>query len=303
MGGKTAIMFPGQGSQAVGMGRDICAIHPEAAAVFDRADQLLNRDLTELIFDGPAEILNETVNTQLAVYAMNHAAYVLYKKSGRPADFSLGHSLGEYNALVAARVIDFDEGLALVAERGSLMQEAASRRSGKMLAVLGLEDDEVSRIVSDAPSGGFLSVANYNCPGQVVVSGESTAVDVLKERFADAGAKKVVELNVSGGFHSPLMAAAADEFKEDLNNAEFAQASIPVCSNFTGELSSDPEVLRDALKQQMTGSVQWTKSVKTVMNAGAGRFVELGEGKILSGLVKRIAGSDASIDNGRNAYE
>ncbi len=301
MGGKTALLFPGQGSQVVGMGKDIYENHPEAAAVFDRADQLLNRDLTKLMFEGPAESLSETVNTQLAIFVMNHASYTLYKKAGRPAAFVLGHSLGEYNALAAAGVFDFEEGLALVAERGSLMQEAAQRRRGKMLAVLGLEDDEVNRIVAKA--GGFLSVANYNCPGQVVVSGESAAVDALKERFAEAGAKKVVELNVSGGFHSPLMAAAADEFKEDLSNVEFRQASIPVCSNYTGKLSSDPETLREAVKQQMTGSVQWTRSVRTVIGAGAGRFVELGSGRILSGLVKRIAGPGASIENGRNVYE
>lgn len=296
MGGKTALMFPGQGSQVVGMGRDIYESYPEAAAVFDRADKLLNRDLAELMFDGPIEKLTETVNAQLAMYVMNHASYTLYKKSGRPADFALGHSLGEYNALVAGQVLNFEDGLALVAERGSLMQEAAARRPGKMLAVLGLEDDEVSRIVSSSGTG-ILSVANYNCPGQVVVSGESAAVDSLKNSFAKAGAKKVVELNVSSGFHSPLMAMAADEFKEDLSNVEFKPASMPVCSNYTGKLSSDPGVLLDALKQQMTGSVQWTMSVRTVIKAGAGRFIELGEGRILSSLVKRIAGPDALIEN------
>jgi [acyl-carrier-protein] S-malonyltransferase len=301
--GKTALLFPGQGSQEIGMGRDIYESHPEAAGIFDRADRLLNRDLAELMFSGPIEKLTETVNAQLAIYIVNHASYTLYKKSGRPADFVLGHSLGEYNALVAARVLGFEDGLGLVAERGSLMQEAAARRSGKMVAVLGLEDDEVDRIVASASHLEFLNVANYNCPGQVVVSGESAAVDVLRSQFIEAGAKKVVELNVHGGFHSPLMAAAADEFKEDLSNVAFKPALLPVCSNFTGELSSDPGVLLGALKRQMTGSVQWTKSMNAIINAGAGSFVELGAGRILSGLAKRIAGPDAEIVNGRKAYE
>lgn len=303
MAGKTALIFPGQGSQEVGMGRDLYESYPAAAAVFERADGLLNRNLTEIMFNGPLEKLTETVNTQLALYVMNHVSFVLYKNSGRPADFALGHSLGEYNALVAAEVLDFEDGLALVAERGSLMQEAAARRPGKMLAVLGLADDAVARIVEDASGSGFVSVANYNCPGQVVVSGESAVIDSLKERFAKAGAKKVIELNVSGGFHSPLMAAAADEFKEDLSNVEFKPAVMPVCSNYTGALSQDPEVLLDALKQQMTGSVQWTKSVNAVIEQGVDKFVELGAGRTLSGLVKRIAGPDAVIVNGRSAYE
>lgn len=303
MGDKTALIFPGQGSQAVGMGREIYESYPEAAAVFDRADKLLNRNLAKLMFDGPLGKLTETVNTQLAIYVMNHASYVLYKKSGRPADFALGHSLGEFNALVAGRVLDFEDGLALVAERGSLMQEAAARRPGKMLAVLGLEDDEVSRVVTSASGLGILSVANYNCQGQVVVSGDSAAIESLKGIFTEAGAKKVVELNVGGGFHSPLMAMAADEFKEDLSNVEFKPALIPVCSNYTGELSREPGVLLDALKRQMTGPVQWTKSVTTVCSAGAGRFIELGAGRILSGLVKRIAGTDTHIAYGRSAYE
>lgn len=301
MGGKTALLFPGQGSQEVGMGKDIYEKYPKVAAIFDRADKLLNRNLAELMFNGPVEQLTETINTQLAIYVMNHASLALYKGSGRPADFALGHSLGEYNALVAADVLDFEDGLALVAERGNLMQEASARRPGKMLAVLGLTDEAVRDVVEATP--GFVSVANYNSPGQVVVSGESALIDSLREKFAKAGAKKVVELKVGGGFHSPLMAAAADEFKEDLSNVEFKPASMPVVSNYTGDLSTDPGLLLAALKEQMTGSVQWTKSVNTVVSQGVSTFVELGAGRVLSGLVKRIAGPDAVIINGRSAYE
>jgi [acyl-carrier-protein] S-malonyltransferase len=303
MGGQTALIFPGQGSQAVGMGRDLYENHAAAAAVFDRADQLLNRGLTDLMFNGPFELLTETVNTQLAVFVMNHACYTLYAAAEKPFDFVLGHSLGEFNALAAAGVFSYEEGLSLVVQRGSLMQEAAMRRIGKMLAVLGLDEAAAALLVDKAGERGFVSIANYNCPGQIVVSGDAAILDSIQEDFILAGAKKVIELSVNGAFHSPLMAAAADEFKEDLNEVEFNAPVVPVCSNSTGNLSQEPAVIKDALKNQMTGAVRWTESVETVAKAGAGRFVELGEGKILSGLVKRIVGPDVEIVNGRKAYE
>jgi [acyl-carrier-protein] S-malonyltransferase len=300
---KTALVFPGQGSQAVGMGRDIYEAYPAAAAVFDTADKLLNRSLTGMMFDGPFELLTETVNTQLAVFVMNHACFTLYQAGSKPFDFVLGHSLGEFNALVAAGVFSYEEGLSLVVQRGSLMQEAAMRRIGKMLAVLGLDEAAAAKLVDKASARGFVGIANYNCPGQIVISGDAAILDSIQDELLQAGAKKVVEVPVNGAFHSPMMAAAADEFREDLNDVEFKTPIVPVCSNFTGEISTEPAVIKEALRSQMTGSVQWTKSVEAVTNAGAGRFVELGEGRILSGLIKRTAGPDVEIINGRSAYE
>ncbi len=292
-GHKTAFVFPGQGSQSVGMGRDLYERYPDAAAVFDRGDGLLGWSLSHLMFEGPVESLNETIHTQPAVYVMNHACFTLLSSMGEPFDFALGHSLGEYNALTAAGVIDFDTGLKAVERRAALMNEAATARPGKMLAVLGLDDETVTGLALDTL--GVAVVANYNCPGQVVISGEVGAIDALADELLKAGAKKVVPLPVSGAFHSPLMAGAETAVNDILDSIEFKDARVPVCSNFTGLLSTDGAALKTTLQWQMTGAVQWTKSIQTVLEAGAERFVEAGPGRVLAGLIKRIAGSGIEI--------
>ncbi len=294
---KTALVFPGQGSQAVGMGFDLRDAYPAAAAVFAAADEILGRALSAIIFEGPAEVLQTTGNTQLAVFVMNHVCYSLYAGAGGTFDFALGHSLGEYNALVAAGAIDFEAALRLVDKRSAFMNEQALARPGKMLAVLGLADEEVAEVFSKFSGHGVAEIANYNSPGQVVISGDTFAMDEMAELMQAAGAKKVVPLKVSGAFHSPLMAEAERRLIEVLETTEFVDAGVPVCSNFTGLLSTDGAALRESLHWQMTMPVQWTKSVQTVAAAGAGRFVEAGPGRVLTGLIKRILPEGVELVN------
>lgn len=298
----TAIAFPGQGAQSVEMGRDIYEAYPEAREIFDLTDKRLGRPLTALMFEGPFETLSETVNTQLAVYCLNHICFELAASRGIKGDFFLGHSLGEYNALTSAGVVDFETGLKLVEKRAALMQEAATKHPGAMFAVLGLPDDEVERQVDKAvKEGGVAVVANYNCPGQTVVSGDIGTMTDVRKACEQAGARKVIELKVSGGFHSSLMSEAADSLSVIIDSVMFNKPKVPVASNFTGRLSTDPGVLKDALKRQMTGSVRWTVSVREVIEAGADRFVETGPGTVLSGLIRRIAGDAVETINVNSA--
>jgi [acyl-carrier-protein] S-malonyltransferase len=294
---KTALVFPGQGSQAVGMGRDLSDAYPAAAAIFAAADEILGQPLSKVIFEGPEETLKETANTQLAVFVMNHVCYSMYAASGGTFDFALGHSLGEYNALVAAGVIDFATALQLVQQRATFMNEQAQARPGKMLAVLGLSDEEVAAVFGRFSGHGTAEIANYNCPGQVVISGDTYAMDEMAGLMTEAGAKKVVPLKVSGAFHSPLMAEAERRLIAVLETTEFADATVPVCSNFTGMLSTGADALKESLHWQMTMPVQWTKSIETVNAAGAGRFVEAGPGRVLTGLIKRIITEDVELVN------
>jgi [acyl-carrier-protein] S-malonyltransferase len=290
---STAIMFPGQGSQSVGMGLDLYEGFPAAAAVIDTADEITGRSLSRLMFEGPAEALTDTINAQSAIYVINHACFVLFKERGGEFSMALGHSLGEYNALTAAGVIDFAEALSLIEKRAALMQAAATRSPGKMLAVLGLDDEAVDRITAD--NGGNVTVANYNSPGQVIVSGDNRAVEAAAEAFKAAGARKVIELKVSGAFHSPLMREAETGMAGLLDETDFKQAEMPVCPNFTSEFTRDAAALKDALKMQITGSVKWTSSVRAASRAGADKFIEIGPGAVLSGLAKRILGPEAEI--------
>ncbi len=297
---KTGLVFPGQGSQVVGMGRDLDELYPAAAAIFRAADEILERSLSSIIFNGPEEVLQSTGNTQLAVFVMNHICYSMYAGAGGSFNFCLGHSLGEYNALVAAGVIDFETALRLVDQRSSFMNEQALAHPGKMLAVLGLSDEEVAEVFSRFSGHGVAVIANYNSPGQVVISGDTFAMDEMGELMRAAGAKKVVPLKVSGAFHSPLMAEAERQLIEVLETTEFADAGVPVCSNFTALLSTDGAALRESLHWQMTMPVLWTKSVQTVAAAGAGRFVEAGPGRVLTGLIKRIIPGNVELVNINN---
>ena len=294
---KTALVFPGQGSQAVGMGHDLRDAYPAAAAIFAAADEILGRPLSKTIFEGPEEALKETANTQLAVFVMNHVCYSAYAAAGGVFDFALGHSLGEYNALVAAGATDFETALRLVEKRATFMNEQAQARPGKMLAVLGLSDDRVAEVFGQFSGHGTAEIANYNCPGQVVISGDGYAMDEMAELLTQAGAKKVVPLKVSGAFHSPLMAEAERRLIAVLETIDFADTAVPVCSNFTGLLSTNGEALKESLHWQMTMPVQWTKSIETVAAAGAGRFVETGPGRVLTGLIKRITPEDVELIN------
>lgn len=286
---KVALVFPGQGSQYVGMGRSIFGADPAARAVFERADDLLDRALSELCFNGPEAALAETANTQVAVFVTNQAC--LAALGGPPADLALGHSLGEYSALAAAGVIGFDEALRLVGERADLMQRSAQRSDGGMLAVLGPAHKTVSELTAEyaRQTGRVACVANYNCPGQTVVSAEEAALGDLSTQLTAAGAKRVVRLKVSGAFHSSLMGGAEEEFGRHLSAVEFKRAKIPVASNATGRVAAEPEALKAALARQMTSPVRWEQSVLEAIGLGATTFVEVGPGRVLSGLIRRIS--------------
>ncbi len=291
---NVAFIFPGQGSQQVGMGADLAQAFPQARETFAQADALLGFALSKLCFEGPSEQLQDTRNTQPALYVMGVALWrVLQAELGealRPA-FVAGHSLGELTALTAADALSFEHGVQLVRERGRLMSEAAQRRPGAMAAVLGLEAEAVREICATAAeqSGGMLVVANDNCPGQVVISGENAAIEAALPLAQERGARRVVKLAVSVASHSPLMEAIASDFQQVLAQTPFTTPRIPIVGNVNAAPLTDPEAIRAELGAQLTSTVRWTESVRYMVEQGVETFVELGPKDVLSGLVKRIA--------------
>lgn len=287
--GKLAFIFPGQGSQQAGMGKALADAFPAARAVFDEADCALGFALSRLCFEGPEEELKLTANTQPAVLACSVAAYRVLEEKGVRPDYVAGHSLGEYSALVAGGALDFAEALEVVAQRGRLMQEAGERQPGAMAAIIGLEDGQVEELCARNGAVGRVVVANLNAPGQVVVSGEAEAVKRLGEWAREAGARRVVELAVSGAFHSPLMEPAARQLERALRAVPWRQPRVPVVTNVAAEPVQDPEELRSQLIRQLTHPVRWIESVQCLVRLGATRMVEVGPGAVLKGLVRRIA--------------
>jgi [acyl-carrier-protein] S-malonyltransferase len=283
----TAGVFPGQGSQAVGMGRELCERVPAARDTFAEADALLGFSLSTLCFDGPADELKRTSIAQPALVTMSTALW----RALAPRELSLaavaGHSLGEYSALVAAGALTFPDALRLVRRRGELMEEAGAAQPGGMAAVIGLADDEVAALCAEVAEHGILVPANYNSPGQVVVSGETAAIDALRALGKERRVR-VLPLPVSGPFHSPLMQPAADAFAAVLAAVPISVPAVPVVPNVTAEPTTDPAVIRDALARQITGSVRWTQSVLRMRDMGITSFLEIGPGSVLSGLIQRI---------------
>lgn len=288
---KVAVLFPGQGAQYVGMGKELYETCPEARRVFDDANRVLGFDITGLIFNGPNEALTRTANSQPAIFVMSYAAWRALRTHAtwlKPRAFA-GLSLGEYTALVAGGAFSFEEGLRIVRKRGEYMEEASISRPGTMASVIGLTMEEVRSACASARRFGIVSVANANCPGQVVISGERDAVEAAA-RFARArGAKKVIGLKVSGAFHSKLMENAERLLSVELRKANLTRASVPVVANVTGEEESEPEEIVENLARQVTGTVLWQKSVELLISRGVNMFVEVGCGKVLRGLVKRIS--------------
>jgi [acyl-carrier-protein] S-malonyltransferase len=288
----TAYLFPGQGSQGVGMGQALAQRSEEARQAFAEADRILGFPLSDLCFHGPAEALTETINAQPAILttsiAMLRALQATRPDLPQPA-FLAGHSLGEYSALVAAGSLDFSDAVRLTRVRGELMAHAGGRFPGSMAAILGLADDEVAAICKRAASetGGVVQVANYNSPGQVVISGEQSAVDRAMEIAKEAHGRSRL-LAVSIAAHSPLMASIADEFAAHVAATPFDSPSVPVIGNLTARPLTSRDQIRDELVRQLTGSVRWTESVRTMVEGGADHFVEIGPGAVLTGLVKRI---------------
>jgi [acyl-carrier-protein] S-malonyltransferase len=291
---KLAFVFPGQGSQAVGMGKDLYESFDEARVLFDQADEALGFSLSDLCFNGPEDQLTLTINTQPALYVTSCAAYIVAAASGIKPIIAAGHSIGEYAALFAAGAYEFVDGLKLVRERARLMNDAAQDNPGTMAAILGLSPDQACEVVSKASDAGIVVAANFNSPIQTVISGESDAVKRASEIASEMGAKRVVPLSVSGGFHSPLMQDAADALIEALRATPINDLAVPVVANHTAEIETECEEVRANLANQITGSVRWVQSVNKMLDAGAEVFIELGSGNVLAGLIKRIA-KDAEV--------
>jgi len=282
-----AVVFPGQGSQYVGMASERYHAEPSVKKIIDQADEILGFPLSNIMFEGPEESLKQTEYTQPALYVHSMA---LYQSIEIIPDCVAGHSLGEFSALTAAGVFSFEEGLKLVRLRGQLMQDAGKQTSGAMGAVIGLEDDIVYRIckkISDESNETVLP-ANFNSKGQIVISGHLNAVISALNTFKKIGAKMALPLPVSGAFHSPLMQSAYDEFKPRLEKVTFSDANVPVYSNVNGKPSKSAKKLKNNILQQILKPVLWTQTIEHMISDGVKEVVELGPGKVLQGLVKRI---------------
>lgn len=271
------------------MGRDLAEAFPEAREVFERADEALGVSLTRTMWDGPAEELTATHNAQPAILTHSMAARAAVLDALPPVDLGAGHSLGEFSAYVAAGGLAFDDAVRAVRLRGELMHRSGQERPGTMAAILGLEDDAVTAVCLEASvDGGACVPANFNSPGQVVISGDEPAVLRGMELARAAGAKRALPLNVSGAFHSPLMAVAEAGLRDYLESVALAPPTFPVISNVTAAPVSDVATARRLLVEQLTSPVRWTASMRTMLSAGVTRFIELGPGAVLGGLLKRI---------------
>lgn len=296
---KAAFLFPGQGSQYVGMGRDLHERHPCAREVFEQADARLGFDLSGMMFGSSgnetaaAEALKQTEITQPALYVHSMSAMAVLETNGIAPDAVAGHSLGEYSALAAAGAIEFEAGLDLVRIRGRLMAEAGDRRPGTMAAILGMEDDLVSEVCREASKpASVVQPANYNAPGQIVISGDIEAVERAVSLAGDRGAKRAVMLPVSGAFHSPLMEYARDGLAEGLTKLEIRRPRCPVYLNVTAAPTTDPDEIRRRLLDQLTAPVRWAQTLTHMQADDIVRFIEVGAGSVLSGLVRRTLGRD-----------
>lgn len=284
---EVAYVFPGQGSQWVGMGHDLYVNLPEAKAVFEEADSILGFALSALCFEGPEDVLRQTVNAQPAIMTVS-VAYLRTSPQlqDRPQpSFLAGHSLGEYTALVAAGSLSFADALRLARERGRLMQEAGNQTSGGMLAVIGLDEATVQSVCQATDT----EIANINCPGQIAISGPSQVLDKAAQLAKEKGAQRVIPLPVSGAFHSRLMQPAADGMAQAVSNLRFQDAIIPIVANTTAQPMTSGNALKAELLSQLCHSVLWQKSVEWMIKEGAHEFVEIGPGQVLTGLIKRIS--------------
>jgi len=280
-----AYVFPGQGAQFVGMGKDLYENVPLAKELFEKANDILGFRITDIMFDGTEEELKQTKVTQPAIFL--HSV-ILAKALGdefKP-DMTAGHSLGEFSALVAAGALSFEDGLVLVSKRAYAMQKACESNPSSMAAILGLEDDVVEDICLSID--GVVVAANYNCPGQLVISGSDEAIDEACAKAAEAGARRAMKLNVGGAFHSPLMEPARVELEQAIAEAPFMKPVCPVYQNVDAKPYMDPEKIKENLIAQLTAPVRWTQIVKNMLNDGADSFVELGPGSVLSGLIKKV---------------
>ncbi len=283
---STAYLFPGQGSQFIGMGKDHYDSNPEFAKYADQANEVLGIDLKSIMFEGPEEKLKQTEFTQPAIFLHSVA---LFKTLDAKPDMVAGHSLGEFSALVACGAVSFEDALKIVRRRGELMQQAGTQNPGTMAAIIGMADEAVEKVCEEATeaTGKEVIAANYNCPGQLVISGYVEAVEKAVELAKEQGARMAMMLPVSGAFHSSLMQPALDGLREQLENLEINIPDCPIYSNYTAKPTTDPEEIRSNLLDQLLNPVRWTQTLLNMMEDGAVSFVEVGPGKVLQGLVKR----------------
>lgn len=293
---RVAIVFPGQGSQFVGMGHDLYEHFKAAKSVFETADEALDFPLSQLCFDGPLDELTQTVNVQPAIVTVSLAllAVVQEKANGLEPAFVAGHSLGEYTALAAAGVLDTAGTILLARKRGELMQQASLRSPGGMAAILGLADEAVLKIADEA----HVYIANYNCPGQVVISGEKPKLARAMELATARGASRVVLLQVSGAFHTAMMNSALKELSEFMDGLSFAKPSIPIVANTSARPLASARAVKQELIEQMCHAVRWQESIEFMLAHGVDTFVEIGPGQVISGLVKRISREAKTVNIG-----
>ena len=284
---KRAFLFPGQGAQTVGMGKDVYEKYEEARKIYDKASEISGIDVKKICFEGPEEELNKTENTQIAIYAMSMAILKILNNNGIKPEVTAGLSLGEYSALTAAGVISLEDGAKIVRTRGKLMQNLAPEGNWSMAAIIGLEDEKVEEACMKVTNG-FVKAVNYNCPGQVVVSGEKEAVVEAMENVKELGAKRVIELKTSGPFHTEKLQKASAELKKELEKIDFKNFEIPVIKNLNGEKYEEADDMADILAKHVVNPVKFGKSIEKMIEMGIDTFIEIGPGKTLSGFVKKV---------------
>lgn len=287
--GKIGFLFPGQGSQTVGMGQALANSEQSVSETFKKADEVLGESLSTLIFDGPQEKLTLTTNAQPALLTTSIAILNYFSQFGIKPDFTAGHSLGEYSALVASEAISFEDAVYAVRKRGELMEEAVPNGEGTMAAVLGMDRQKLMDVTETVSAGGNpVQLANLNCPGQIVISGSRAGVEEASVKAKEAGAKRVISLDVSGPFHSSLMKPAAERFEAVLENIAIKDAAVPVIGNVTAEPMTEASEFKKRLVEQLYSPVLWEDSVVKMLELGVDTFIEIGPGKVLSGLVKKV---------------
>ena len=284
----TAFLFPGQGSQYAGMGRELASEYPAARAIFEQADDALGFSLSGLCFEGPDDQLKLTENTQPAILTCSIAVEAILREKGISPDYVAGHSLGEYSALTAAGALEFTDAVRLVRKRGQYMQAAVPQGVGAMAALIGLPPDKLDAVCEEAAQGEIVSPANLNSPAQVVIAGHAGAVERAVESAKNAGARKAVLLQVSAPFHCALMTPAQEQLAPDLDAIDFRNFTVPLVNNFAAEVVQTADAAREGLKQQVPNPVRWEETIRRLDSLGVDRFIEVGPGRVLTGLMRGI---------------